>query len=111
MAKQYTDEDLKRYYSIGEVAKLLGVSTTKIRYWDREFAHLKPSKNSRGDRRFTKENVKQLQQIQYLLMNRGFTIEGARREIAEQKKPASDERSAIIASLQQVKQRLQNMLE
>ena len=89
MPKDLTDDDLKRYYSIGEVAKLLDVSTTKIRYWDKEFSHLKPTKNSRGDRRFTKDNLRQLRQIDHLLNDRGFTIEGARREIAATKGKAT----------------------
>ena len=109
MAKQLSDDDLKRYYSIGEAAKQLGVSTTKIRYWDKEFSHLKPSKNSRGDRRFTKDNLKQLRQIDQLLNVRGFTIDGARKEIAASKGKSSD-KDQIISSLLGVKRKLETLL-
>ncbi|NJC26741.1 MerR family transcriptional regulator [Neolewinella antarctica] len=109
MAKDISDDDLKLYYSIGEVAKKLGISATKIRYWDKEFSHLKPSKNSRGDRRFTKDNVKQLQQIDFLLNQRGFTLEGARKEIASGKRKSTD-KSEIIDRLVTVKRKLEGLL-
>ncbi len=109
MAKQLTDDDLKLYYSIGEAAKLLEVPASKIRFWDKEFPHLKPTKNSRGERRFTKDNIRQLQQINYLLKERGFTIEGARKEIASGKKQPED-KQAIIDALLQAKARLESLL-
>jgi DNA-binding transcriptional MerR regulator len=105
MAKEKSDEDLKLYYSIGEVAERLGVKTSQLRFWETEFAHIKPNKNSRGDRRFTKDNIRQLEEIQYLLKDRGFTIEGARKEIAAGKKQAP-ERQQIIDHLRNVRARL-----
>ena len=56
-------KDEKLYYSIGEIADMFGVSKSLIRYWETEFTILKPHKNSKGDRRFTKENIDQLQLI------------------------------------------------
>ena len=109
MAKQLTDDDLKLYYSIGEAAQLLEVPASKIRFWDKEFPHLKPTKNSRGERRFTKDNIRQLQQINYLLKERGFTIEGARKEIASGKKQP-EYKQAIIDALLQAKARLESLL-
>ncbi|WP_116107898.1 MerR family transcriptional regulator [Lewinella sp. IMCC34191] len=108
MAKQKTDDDLKRYYSIGEVAKKLGVNTSLIRFWENEFSHIKPNKNSRGDRRFTKENITQLQQVYHLVRERGFTLEGARREIATGDKPEA-EKQQIIDRLTEVRRRLVEM--
>ena len=87
MATKKTDDDLKRYYSIGEVATKLDVNTSLIRFWENEFAHIKPNKNSRGDRRFTKDNIQQLRQVYHLVRERGFTLDGARKEIAAASKP------------------------
>jgi len=109
MAKEKTDEDLKLYYSIGEVAKRLGVNASQIRFWDKEFAHIKPNKNSRGERRFTKDGIRQLEEIHYLLKDRGFTIEGARREISSGKRPQAD-KAEIIDRLREVRQRLTDLL-
>lgn len=78
--------DEKLYYSISEVADHFGVSTSLIRYWETEFSFLRPHKNSKGDRRFTKANIEQLQIIFNLVKERGFTLEGAKKEIKDQKK-------------------------
>ncbi|WP_420459758.1 MerR family transcriptional regulator [Neolewinella sp.] len=104
--KEKTDDDLKRYYSIGEVANKLEVNTSLIRFWENEFAHIKPNKNSRGDRRFTKENIRQLREVYHLVRERGFTLEGARREIASQSEPQPDKQE-IIERLREVRRRLE----
>ena len=56
-----------------------------IRYWESEFAVLKPHKNSKGDRRFTKQNIEQLELIYYLVKEKGFTLDGAKKEIRAKK--------------------------
>jgi len=76
----------KLYFSISEIADSFGVSTSLIRYWETEFSFLKPHKNSKGDRRFTKQNIEQLQLIYHLVKERGFTLEGAKNELKENKK-------------------------
>lgn len=75
------DKLTKLYYSIGEVAELFDVSTSLIRYWETEFKFLNPKKNKKGDRRFTKDNIAQLQIIYELVKVRGFTLDGAKHEI------------------------------
>lgn len=108
MAAGKKDKDLKRYYSIGEVATLLDVNTSLIRFWENEFAHIKPNKNSRGDRRFTKDNIEQLRQVYHLVRERGFTLDGARKEIAAASKPRPGKQE-IIASLAEVRRRLETL--
>ena len=49
-------KDQKIYYSIGEVAKILDVNNSLIRFWEKEFEIIKPKKNSRGNRIFTKND-------------------------------------------------------
>ena len=76
----------KLYFSISEIADSFGVSTSLIRYWETEFSFLKPHKNSKCDRRFTKQNIEQLQLIYHLVKERGFTLEGAKNELKENRK-------------------------
>ena len=71
----------KLYYTIGEVSEMFGISKSLIRYWESEFSSLKPHKNGKGDRRFTKKNISQLELIYHLVKERGFTLEGAKREM------------------------------
>jgi DNA-binding transcriptional MerR regulator len=95
----------KLYYSIGEIADMFGVSKSLIRYWETEFSILKPHKNSKGDRRFTKENIEQLNIIFDLLKNRGFTIEGAKNEI-RQNRDLIRQKQAVLHKLIQLKSEL-----
>lgn len=74
----------KLYYSIGEVAEAFGVNTSLIRFWEKEFKEIKPKKNAKGDRRFSKNDIETLQLIYHLVKERGFTLEGAKIHLREQ---------------------------
>ena len=100
----------KLYYSIGEISDMFGVSKSLIRYWETEFSILKPHKNSKGDRRYTKENIDQLQLIFDLVKNRGFTIEGAKNEI-KQNKDLIKQRKAVLQKLINLKAEMQKLKE
>lgn len=105
MALEKSADDLKRYYSIGEVAEIFGIKTSVIRFWEGEFDFLKPHKNAKGDRRFTKANLEQVELIHHLVKEKGFTLEGARREI-EQRKGEIKERLDILRRLRAVRDEL-----
>ena len=76
----------KLYYSIGEIASAFNVNTSLIRFWDKEFTVLNPKKNAKGNRRFSREDVKILQLIYHLVKERGFTLEGAKTHLRTQNK-------------------------
>ena len=73
----------KRYYKIGEVARAFGVNTSLIRFWENEFDVLKPKKNNKGNRLFTQQDLKNLQMIYFLVKEKGFTLEGAKKKLKE----------------------------
>ena len=95
----------KRYYAIGEVAKAFGVKTSLIRFWEKEFDVLKPKKNAKGNRKFTPEDIKNLKFIYHLVKERGFTLEGAKTHLKEEKKQALNN-FEIINKLEDVKSQL-----
>jgi DNA-binding transcriptional MerR regulator len=73
----------KRYFTIGEVSDLCGVKPYVLRYWEQEFAQLKPMKR-RGNRRYYQHHeVLLIRRIRDLLYEQGFTISGARNRLAE----------------------------
>ncbi len=80
-----TDKLSKHYYTTSEVAEMFDVSNSLIRYWETEFSNLRPSKNTKGERRFTKKNIEQIATIYHLVKEKGFTLEGARKEMAAHK--------------------------
>ena len=75
----YKEKEIeKRYYTIGEVADDLGVATSLIRFWETEFDVISPKKNRKGNRQFTKEDIKKIKLIYHLVKEKGYTLNGAR---------------------------------
>jgi DNA-binding transcriptional MerR regulator len=75
------DDIEKRYYSIREVASLLGISASVLRFWEKEFPDLKPRKSRGGHRFYTPEDVETLRNIYYLVKVKKFTLQGAREKL------------------------------
>lgn len=98
----------KRYYAIGEVAEAFEVNTSLIRFWEKEFDVLKPKKNAKGNRLFTPQDIKNLELIYHLVKERGFTLEGAKIHLKEEKKKILSN-FEIIRKLQNVKAELTNI--
>lgn len=76
----------KLYYGIGEVAKAFNVNTSLIRFWEKEFDVIQPKKNAKGNRKFTPQDIKNLEFIYHLVKERGFTLEGAKIHLKEEGK-------------------------
>lgn len=101
----HVDLPEKRYYGIGEVAKAFDVNTSLIRFWEKEFDALKPKKNAKGNRKFTPQDIKNLQLIFHLVKERGFTLEGAKIHLKENKQKTL-ENFEIIEKLEHIKSEL-----
>ncbi len=71
----------KLYFKIGEVATIVGVKPYVLRYWESEFAVLKPTKTRSKHRLYRRRDVEMLLQIKRLLHDERFTIEGARKRL------------------------------
>ena len=71
----------ERYYRIGEVADMLGVKTSKLRFWESEFPELKPKKTRSGQRLYTGKDVELIRKIQHELKTTGMTIKGLRKKM------------------------------
>ena len=95
----------KLYYSIGELAVAFNVNTSLIRFWDNEFDVLKPKKNAKGNRMFTPEDVKNLKLIYHLVKERGFTLEGAKIHLKDNKQKILD-KFEIVTKLENIKRQL-----
>jgi DNA-binding transcriptional MerR regulator len=78
----YKEKEIEKlYYSIGEVSDMLQLNASQIRYWEGEFDELKPQKDRKGNRLFTKANIETIKLIHYLLKDKGYTIEGAKSKL------------------------------
>src|SRR5450432_24840 len=71
----------KLYFRIGEVAELVGVEPHVLRYWEREFRAIRPTKSAKGQRVYSRRDVENLMRVRELLYREGFTIAGAKKKL------------------------------
>ena len=71
----------KLYFRIGEVANLVGVEPHVLRYWEREFRSIRPTKSAKGQRVYSRRDVENLMRVRELLYKEGFTIAGAKKKL------------------------------
>ena len=99
----------KLYYTIGEVAALVGEETHVLRYWETEFGQLSPRKNRAGNRVYTNEDIDLVFRVRRLLREDKYTIEGARSQL--DKEEAGPTLAADRKELKEVRDFLQKMLD
>ena len=96
----------KMYYSIGEVAEMLGENTSLVRFWSNSFpAFIKPERNAKGNRKFTPEDLETLKQIHLLVKGNGMTLEGAAKKLRESRRTV-DSKTKAIDSLKEIRKQL-----
>jgi len=98
----------KKYFAIGEVAGMFNVATSLIRFWETEFDLIKPKKNRKGNRQFTKEDIDNVKIIYHLVKERGFTLQGAK-EMLKSNADQVKGKMEMIDSLTKVKSFLQEL--
>jgi DNA-binding transcriptional MerR regulator len=113
MARNASTE--KRYYSISEVARMTDLEPYVLRYWEKEFSILRPSKNRGGSRQYTARDIEVINKIKHLRTEEKLTIAGARNRLmmrkgAEQKEKLAD-RAKARRLISQVKKEVQELLK
>jgi len=92
----------KKYFSIGEVAEMLDVATSLIRFWESEFDIIKPKKNRKGNRQFTREDIDNVKLIYHLVKEKGYTLQGAK-DLLKNGNDVLKEKVELIDSLKKIK--------
>jgi DNA-binding transcriptional MerR regulator len=100
----------KVFYSIGEVAEMFQVKPSLIRFWEKEFDIIKPKKNKKGNRFFTKEDIDHFHLIYHLVKERGLTLKGAQMKLKENKEDVLNN-FEVVQSLQEIKKVLLELKE
>lgn len=100
----------KLYYTIGEVAAMFNVNASLIRYWEKEFPVIKPKKNKKGNRFFTKGDIENFHIIYHLVKERGMTLKGAKQKLRENKDDTVNN-FEIIKVLKDIRQKLLEIKE
>ena len=87
----------KKYYTIGEVAEMLNVATSLIRFWEGEFDIIKPKKNRKGNRQFTVDDINNVKLIYHLVKEKGYTLQGAKEMLKNSNDVIKDKMEMIDA--------------
>jgi DNA-binding transcriptional MerR regulator len=99
----YKEKEIEKlYYSIGEVADIFSVAPSLIRFWESEFEIIKPKKNRKGNRQFTREDIDNVRTIYHLVKEKGFTLQGAK-EMLRNDSQAVKDKMEMIESLRSVR--------
>ncbi|MFM2286709.1 MAG: hypothetical protein RLZZ543_2206 [Bacteroidota bacterium] len=102
MSLKDEEHDEKLFYTIGEVAARFDVNASLIRFWEKEFDSIKPQKNKKGNRLFTKEDLDNFHLIFHLVKERGYTLQGAK-QMMKQNKGELEQNHEVIKNLQRVR--------
>jgi len=105
-----SEDPRKLFYSIGEVAAIFDVNESLLRFWEKEFDTIKPKKNSKGTRSYTKEDIEDIRQIYFLVKEKGMTLIGAKKRIKEERKGVSAQ-IEVVDRLRKVREELLKMKE
>jgi DNA-binding transcriptional MerR regulator len=73
----------KLYYSISEVCRMTGLEPHVLRYWETEFAQMRPRKNRAGNRAYRTREIQYIQYIRHLLHEEKYTLQGAKKKLGE----------------------------
>jgi DNA-binding transcriptional MerR regulator len=103
-----TNKNLKLYYSIKEVAQMIGVRECTLRYWETEFPHLKPKTTGQKVRQYTEKDIEQIKLIYNLVKVRGFKIAAARKMI-NQNRTGADKSADVLDTLISVRDQLMDL--
>lgn len=98
----------KIYYTIGEVSELLCVSDSTLRYWEKQFPEFAPKKSEGRTRYYVKKDIKNFQLLIYLLKERKFTIEGAKKLLKEDRKKI-EKKHEIFMALKKIKEEIHSL--
>lgn len=98
----FDKKNLKLFYSIGQVAEMFNVNTSLIRFWEKEFNIIKPKRNKKGNRLFSKADVDNFHIIFHLVKERGYTLDGAKEKLKVNKSDTTDQ-VEVIKTLKKLK--------
>lgn len=99
----------KKYYKISQVAEMLDIPISTLRYWERQFTIIKPTRTDKGTRMYTSEDIEKIRMVHFLVKERGIRIEVAQEMIRHNHAGISKQYKAV-ARLKEMRQHLMELL-
>lgn len=104
------DKLSKKYYKISEVAEMLEIPASTLRFWERSFTVIKPKRNEHGTRFYTPADIEKISMIHYLVKEQGLKLEAAQEQI--RKNPHGiEQKHRTVQRLKEIRATLQGMLD
>lgn len=94
------------YYTVTEVADMLQVKASTLRYWEKEFDFIKPKRNLKGKRFYTLVDIEKVRTIHQLVKEKGFTLQGAREHLSSKETETVNNHAEVVAKLRKIRQLL-----
>lgn len=99
----------KKYYRISEVAEILSLPASLLRYWEKKFTIIKPKRTDGGTRMYTPDDVEKIRMVHYLVKERGMKLEAAEEQIRHNHSGVS-RRHRAIERLREIRRQLAMLL-
>ncbi len=100
----------KKYYKISEVAELLNLPASTLRFWESQFTVISPKRNNHGTRFYTPKDIETIRMIHFLVKEKGLKLDAAQDQIRRNRSGVSRRHSAI-ERLKEIRNELQQMLD
>lgn len=100
----------KKYYKISEVAEIIGLPASTLRFWEKNFTIIKPKRNNHGTRFYTPADIEKIRHVAFLVKEKGLKIEAAEQQIKNNHKGVSQKIEAI-ENLKKIRLKLKTMLD
>ena len=95
----------KKFYKIGDVSEILGIPESTLRYWETQFTIIKPKRNKKNIRYYTRNDIEIISRVYYLVKEKGLKLDAAQAQIRHNR-DGVDKRFDAIAQLKNIKAQL-----
>lgn len=99
------DELSKKFYKIGEVADILGIPASTLRFWEKEFTILRPRRNAKNIRVYTPQDVETIRKLYYLVKEKGLKLDAAQ-EYLNKNRQVVDKTFEVVENLKKIREQL-----
>lgn len=98
----------KKFYKIGDVAQILDIPMSTLRYWETQFTIIKPRRNAKNIRFYTPGDIETIRKIHYLVKEKGFKLDAAQAQIRANR-DGVDKRFEVVERLKNIKAQLEGL--
>jgi len=102
------EKNLKLYYSIKEVAEIIGVSESNLRFWEKEIPLIKPKTTGNNIRQYTEKDIENIKSVYNLVKVRGFKLAAAKKML-QQNRTGVDSNARVMEGLIKVRDELKEL--